>query len=342
MQSSPLVTVITPTYNHEQYIAECIHSVQAQTFQNWEMIIVNDGSNDRTTEVVRHCIADDDRISIIDRENVGIFRLNETYQQGLNIALGKYIAIIDGDDVWEADKLELQVDALERNDQAVLSWSKAWSATADLSTNLHLSPSLLEEKSDIFNNHPIGSILNLLLIENCISALTITFRKSVLDKIGGFVHKYNLPLVDIPTLIELAKLGEFIYIDKPLGKWRTYARQTTRIFPVEITKGRFDLCVDQYISLPTEIRKEIYITQKEIEEHFYKLLLISYARSGRYKLIRRAFSEARNDYTKAIFYRGFNEPTWRCRAIVGYVFSLFHRDVEGISKLLGKQSYVKQ
>lgn len=341
MQSNPLVTVITPTYNHEKYIVDCIKSVQSQTFSNWEMIIVNDGSTDRTAEVISDYIKDDDRIKLFNRKNIGIFRLKETYQEGLNTARGKYISIIDGDDVWEPDKLEVQVLALENNENAILSWGKAYSSSADLSVNISLSPDInhYTEKSDYFNNNPLGSVLNLLLIENCIPAMTITFRKSVLDKIGGFIQGYNLPLVDIPTLIELAKIGEFDFIDKPLGKWRTYSQQTTKTFPVEIIKGRFQLCLDQFYGLSEEIKDKLIITKKDIEKHFNEFILIAYARSGRYKLIRRMFSEARKDYLKAIFYKGFNKPVWRLRAIIGYVFSLFRMDVEGISKMLGKDSY---
>jgi glycosyltransferase involved in cell wall biosynthesis len=343
MQSNPLVTVITPTYNHEKYIIDCIKSVQAQTFTGWEMIIVNDGSTDRTADVISDYIKDDFRIQLINQKNIGIFRLKETYQHGLNIAKGKYIAIIDGDDVWEPDKLECQVSALENNQNAILSWGKAYSSSDDLSVNITLSPNLhlSDEKKAYFNNKPEGSILNLLLIENCIPAMTITVRKSILDNIGGFLQGYDLPLVDIPTLIELAKIGEFNYIDRPLGRWRTYSHQTTKTFPVEITKARLKLCLDQYAGLSPEIKNKLLISKNDIEKHFNKYILIAYARSGRYKLIRKIFAEARKDYLKAIFYKGFNNPVWRLRAIIGYVFSLFRMDVEGVSKLLGKDSYNK-
>jgi len=341
MQNNPLVTVITPTYNHEKYIVECIKSVQAQTFTDWEMIIVNDGSTDRTAEVISEYIKDDTRIQLINQTNIGIFRLKETYQQGINIAKGEYISIIDGDDVWEPHKLEWQVSALEKNEDAILSWGKAHSSSANLSVNIALSPdaNLFAGKSVYFSNKPKGSILNLLLIENCIPAMTATFRKTVLDNIGGFIQSYNLPLVDISTFIELAKHGEFNYIDQPLGKWRTYPHQTTKTFPVEIIKGRYKLCLDQYAGLSTEIKNKLTISKKDIENHFREFILIAYARSGRYKLIRRMFAEARKDYINAIFYKGFNKPIWRLRAIIGYIFSLFRMNVEGISKMLGKDSY---
>ena len=337
----PLVTVITPTYNHEKYIAECIKSVQAQTFTNWEMIIVNDGSTDMTAEIVQDFIKNDKRIKLINQENIGIFRLKETYQKALDISTGKYIAILDGDDMWEPNKLEWQVSALEKNENAVLAWGKAYSSNQDMTLNIGLYPELPLEKTGYFNNKPVGIILNLLLIENCISAMTLTFRKSVLDKIGGFIQTYNMPLVDISTLIELAKIGEFYFDEKPLGKWRTYPNQITKTYPIEIIKGRFSLCLNSFANIPGNIKQNLIITKKDIIKHFNNLIHVAYARSGRYKLIREQYADARKDYIKAIFYKGFRNPVWRFRAIIGYIFSLFRKDVEGISKLLGKDSYKK-
>jgi glycosyltransferase involved in cell wall biosynthesis len=341
MPSLPLVTVITPTYNHENYIVECIQSVQAQTFRNWEMIIVNDGSTDKTSEVARNYIKGDDRIKIVDQENIGIFRLAETYNKALNLSQGKYVSILEGDDMWEPSKLEWQTSVLEQNGSVILAWGKAYSSTDDLSKNLYLSPDDKLTTIKYFNNKPVGSILNQLLIENCIPALTVTIRKEALNNIGGFIQSNDLPLIDISTLLKLAKTGEFFYDERPLGKWRTYARQITKTFPVEITKGRFDLCLQHFLTLNDNIKSNISVTEKDIRKHFDKLLQIAYARSGRYKLVRKSFGEARKDYKKAIFYKGSDNFTWRLRATIGYVFSLFHKDVEGVSRMLGKDTYRK-
>jgi len=341
MSANPLVTIITPTYNHEKYILECIKSVQVQTFRNWEMIIVNDGSTDKTSEIVREFIVNDDRIKIIDQENIGIFRLAETYNKALSVAMGEFVAILEGDDTWEPDKLKWQTEIFEKDKNVILAWGPAYSANDDLTINLYMAPDSNHKNAALFNNKPIGSILNIFLIENCIPALTMMIRKSSLLEIGGFQQGYHLPLVDIPTLLELAKTGEFYFDERPLGKWRTYARQITKTFPVEITKGRFDLSMQKFKNLPGNIKANVTITEKEIISHYHNLLQIAYTRSGRYKLIKKEFSEARRDYLKAIFYKGFNNPVWRLRAVIGYIFSFFHKDVEGISEKLGKVSYRK-
>jgi len=341
MTGNPLVTVITPTYNHEKYIVECIRSVQAQTFEDWEMIIVNDGSTDKTSEVVRNYIVGDSRIKIIDQENIGIFRLAETYNKALDASKGKYVSILEGDDMWMPEKLERQVPVLENNENIVLAWGKTDKLTNDLSKSIGFNPDMSPEKVKFYNNRPVGSILNLLLLDNHVTSLTITIRKSALLSIGGFQQGFNLPTVDIPTILKLTVLGEFYFDKKMLAKWRISNNQVTKTYPVELIKGQFDLCLYHYNNLTKEILTGLTLTKKEIIKHFNNRIQISYSRSGRYKLMRKQYSDARRDYTKAIFYKGFRNNLWRLRAIIGYVFSLFHKDVEGISKMLGKDSYGK-
>jgi hypothetical protein len=76
-----------------------------------------------------------------------------------------------------------------------------------------------------------------------------------------------------------------------------------------------------------------------IDNYFLDELLISYARSGRYKLIRRDFIGARKDYKNAIFFKGGRLPKWRLRAIIGFLYSCFGKDIEGLTERLGKDSY---
>lgn len=101
------VTVVTPTWNSSKYIRETIESVQAQTYQNWEMIIVDDCSTDNTIELVKDIAKKDSRIHLIEQ------RYNQGAAVARNIAVqnstGRYIAYLDSDDRWKPDKLEKQV-----------------------------------------------------------------------------------------------------------------------------------------------------------------------------------------------------------------------------------------
>jgi teichuronic acid biosynthesis glycosyltransferase TuaG len=106
-----LVSIITPAYNCEKYIAECIDSVINQTYKNWEMIIVDDCSTDDTCAVVERFSSSDPRIRLIRRtENGGPARTRNT---ALKAANGRYIAFLDSDDLWLPKKLERQLAFME-------------------------------------------------------------------------------------------------------------------------------------------------------------------------------------------------------------------------------------
>lgn len=105
--SDKLVSIITPTYNCAKFIARTIDSVQAQTYQNWEMIIVDDRSQDNTKEIVEGYMKNDSRIQyhLLD-ENSGAAVARTT---AMSLAKGSYMAFLDSDDIWMPDKLERQI-----------------------------------------------------------------------------------------------------------------------------------------------------------------------------------------------------------------------------------------
>lgn len=107
MQNYGLVSIITPTWNCAAFICETIRSVQAQTYQNWELIISDDCSTDNTKEVIAPCLAADSRIKYIcNTQNSGAAI---TRNNALRVAKGKWIAFLDSDDLWLPEKLEKQV-----------------------------------------------------------------------------------------------------------------------------------------------------------------------------------------------------------------------------------------
>lgn len=114
MQERELISIITPTYNCGSFIAETIESVQAQTYQNWEMIIVDDCSSDNTKEIVERYQKNDPRIQYLCLEkNSGAATVRNT---ALKLAKGRWIAFLDSDDLWSPDKLERQIDFMVSND----------------------------------------------------------------------------------------------------------------------------------------------------------------------------------------------------------------------------------
>jgi glycosyltransferase involved in cell wall biosynthesis len=339
MRRRPLVSIITPTFNHEKYLADCIESVLNQTYTNWEMIILNDGSTDRTEQIAATYRDAECRIRLVNQENIGIFRLLETYNKGLEIAKGSYIAVLEGDDCWSPKKLETQVSAIQRDPSAVLCWSMARCVNADKSEVYYTAPDLAASDAGYYSNDPVGSIMNIFLFRNCIPALTMLIKRDVLMQIGGFKQVFDLPLVDLPTLYELAHEGRFIFIPETLGDWRNYATQITKTYPAVMTEGFYKMAK---LFMTTKAAKSLKIDHQELDAYYACRMVIAYARSGRYKLIRKEYASARIDYLKAISGYGMAEPVWKLRAAIGWIFSFFHLDVEGLARVLGKRSYTER
>lgn len=105
---APLVSVIMPAYRAERFIEEAIGSVQAQTVTDWELIVIDDVSDDRTADVVRRMAREDARIRfVLNERNMGTAR---TRNLGFDLCRGEYIALLDSDDVWHPRKLERQLE----------------------------------------------------------------------------------------------------------------------------------------------------------------------------------------------------------------------------------------
>ena len=110
----PTISVIIPAYNAEKYIVNCLESVRKQTFQDWEAIVVNDGSKDNTRALCDQCAAEDERIRVIHlRKNAGVSNARNV---GLSNATGQYIAFLDVDDRYEFHCLQTLLDTLQAAD----------------------------------------------------------------------------------------------------------------------------------------------------------------------------------------------------------------------------------
>lgn len=122
MDERPLVSVIIPCYNQGCFLPETLDSVIAQTFSNWECIIVNDGSSDNTEEIASLYCKKDDRIKYIYQNNSG---LSATRNNGINNSIGKYILPLDSDDKIGHKYMEKAVSILENNDDIDIVYSRA-------------------------------------------------------------------------------------------------------------------------------------------------------------------------------------------------------------------------
>lgn len=220
--NQPRVSIITPTFNHERFIAECVGSVLDQTFKDWEMIIIDDGSTDETPNIISDY--NDDRIIYIRQNNKGPYRLGETYNKALSLSNGDLIAILEGDDFWPLNKLEYQVP-LFQDEEVVMTHGKA-KFVYDFGKKRRITKMNTREIKAIVHNQPLGAALYALLgiIGTAPISVTTMYRKSALLDIGGFKQLESVPLVDNPTAMEISLKGKFKYLPKTLGYYRRHQK----------------------------------------------------------------------------------------------------------------------
>lgn len=227
---APRVSIITPTYNHRGFIAQCIDSVRAQRFDDWEQIVVDDGSTDGTPDVVRHLR--DQRIRLVTQDHVGLSRLAETYNKALAMSRGDLIAILEGDDYWPEDKLETQVPAFDRP-EVILAFGIAEIVSSTPRRFSGRIPSRKLERTltdDVLSNTPPGRALRGYLDARCLTftyPCTVLIRRQALQSIGGFLQSAQLPVVDYPTFLRLTFEGSFHYTPRVMGYWRIHSAGTT-------------------------------------------------------------------------------------------------------------------
>jgi glycosyltransferase involved in cell wall biosynthesis len=331
----PIVSIITPAFNHASYIEACITSVLAQTFADWEMIIVDDGSTDGTIEAAQRAAHGDRRVRIVEQENVGVFRLFATYNRALKLARGELVAVLEGDDLWEPRKLETQIGAFRSRPRAVLCFSDIFlvGESGDAIRREGPDPSVPRA---ILENEPVGAILNQLYLENCIPAVSVVARKAAIDRIGGFQQPDGLPLVDIPTWLALATVGPFAYVPEPLATWRWHPFQITKSYHTEILQHVHELVQNHLQNLEEQFAACVHVTRREIDRQHRNTRHRAYAQSGRFKLIQGRYAEARSDFLRAVFFPHGAQISVRLMGLAGFVSGLFRMDLEWAARLFGR------
>ena len=172
MNNSPIISVILPVFNGDKYLRESIESICNQTFLDWELLIVDDGSSDNSSEIAKEISSTDSRINYIKHDtNKG---LPDTLNTGLKIAKGKYIARMDQDDISMPKRFEEQYNFLEKNSDIFL----VGSGYAPFNNDGH--------RTNIF--HPKSSIeIAWKFITNTYFCHpSVMFRKEVIDNLGGY------------------------------------------------------------------------------------------------------------------------------------------------------------
>ncbi len=265
------VSVITPTYNHERFIARCLNSVRQQTYPLWEQIVIDDGSTDCTWDIIEKYASEDSRIVPVRQSNVGILRLAETYNRALSMATGELIAILEGDDFWPLRKLEEQLMWHERAELTFSYGKVQYVCDRDNINEYGFVPSVRGIQANTV-------FLRLLLtLSFGLEPSTIVIRRSALETIGGFHQDPAFPAIDFSTMVRLCLLpGQSAFIDSLLGYYRQHDEQITRINGVELAEGSLRISQAVYDDLSVADRQALGISMKDIVQSRHRLIADSH------------------------------------------------------------------
>jgi glycosyltransferase involved in cell wall biosynthesis len=201
----PLVSVVLPTYNCPKYVASAIESVLSQSFRDFELLVIDDGSTDETPDVVNQYV--DPRVRVVTQSNAG---LATTLNRGIELAAGSFIARMDQDDWSFPHRLARQVEYLmARPDCALVgTWAEIW---------------VEGDRTDRLHSHPSGNedLQFQLLLNNPFVHSSVMIRRAALDRVGGYAtDKSRQPPEDYELWSRIAREFEVGNIPERLHVYR--------------------------------------------------------------------------------------------------------------------------
>ena len=222
MADTELVSIITPAYNAAKHIKETIESVIKQTYANWELIIVDDGSNDDTADIVKQFLSDE-RIFYYYQENG---RQGKARNLAISKSKGKYIAFLDSDDLWIDNKLEKQIQILNNKEIDVV-YSQGW-ILVDKGKKV-FSESDLKERNTLHGYFSSKKFIHILFRKNPIPILSAVVKKSKIDDVNGFGEELDIQNAeDFQIWLKLADSGcNFFGMSDRLFYYRVHEQQST-------------------------------------------------------------------------------------------------------------------
>lgn len=216
------ISIITASYNYEKYIVETLNSIINQNYENWELIIVDDGSCDNSLSVIDDYVAQDDRIKLYTHANNKNRGLSETIKLALSKCSGDYIAFLESDDIWGENNLSEKLHIIRQYpDIAIISNDvELFGDKKRISSYNHY----FSFQAKTFNKLTFPcNIFTVLLKENFIPTFSCVMVKTAYLKACSFDILYT-PWLDRYLWLQLAYHGQFYFLNKKLTKWRIHAQ----------------------------------------------------------------------------------------------------------------------
>lgn len=285
------VSVIIPYYNGGEFIKDTLESILNQTYRNYEIIVVDDGSTDGSTDNSKGVLDSfKDKIRYFYQANEGI---SGARNRAIKESKGEYIALLDQDDIWYPEKLEKQVEVMNQNLDAGIVYSDCYyvNKKGDILYRVF-------EKQRAYS----GWIFKNLFIENFIPIPTVLIRKKILDEVGLFDKRYSFA-EEYELFLRIARIYPVEYIDEPLAGYRIHDKNLSK----NIEKGlREDIMVKEEMmrTYPDEIFPIQNQVKLELAKFYYQLGRI-YKREKKNDIARKNFLKSIQNYKysyKQFFY----------------------------------------
>ena len=249
----PLLSIVIPTYNHAHFLKDAIQSLLSQTYPHWEAFIINNYSEDNTTEVVK--AFRERRIELVNFQNYGVIAASRN--EGIRRAGGEYVAFLDSDDVWKPAKLERCLERLNSGCDLVCHGT-IWRWNDGRTRQVVHGP----EKRATYRALLYGG--------NRIATSATVVRKKILDEVGGFSTEPNFVTAeDYELWLRIARAGgRLCFIPGMLGEYRIHEgnashQGTARDAALAVVNHHFELDSDprRFRHLKQRIRRSQIITE---------------------------------------------------------------------------------
>jgi teichuronic acid biosynthesis glycosyltransferase TuaG len=237
----PCVSIIVTTNKRVKLLAETLNSILSQTYADFELIIVDNMSEDGTREYVTGM--NDPRICYFRNPNNGIIAVNRNF--GIKLAKGKYVAFCDDDDLWMPEKLQNQIDVMNKDVEIGLCYTNGCAFRDGNIIHERIA------RKKVFDQH-----FRRLLWENCIPSSSVLIRKEVFDKSGLIDERPDLVAVeDYEMWVRIAYFSKLAYVDKVLISYRLHNNFSSNLSKIALKnvlalKGlRYKLGINPFLIL---------------------------------------------------------------------------------------------
>jgi glycosyltransferase involved in cell wall biosynthesis len=290
--NGPLVSVIIPTYNAQDWIEGLLKSVFNQSYQNIEVIVIDDGSNDRSLEIVLRCLrgSTDVKARVVTQKNSGVSMARNL---GASLSFGEFLAFVDSDDIWLPRKIEKQVRTLLDSDSSAVSCSYA--IFKDLS---------LEVIDVVHPDWSLNGVRDWLLFRSYGGLLssTLLIRKEMFIQVGPFRKDLSLS-ADIEFAWRLLAITQVKLLKDPLVAYRLRPHQMHKIPELLLSEAERMLGIVDILKVKK--LSNIYLANLNLRIFLYRLsegnisLGIAYLTEA----IRLNFFEALKTFTRIVYKR---------------------------------------